>query len=391
MTATALNHTGRTYYVPAFELKVNGRPANRELVRDLTEVTYEDSLDAIDSFTLAFNNWDTDHRRPAYVGEGADEARWADVQPGNGVELRMGYSGDLRLMTTGFFTGLDVEFPETGFSKATVRGLNILDRFRDTQYTWSWPAGGEAPKKDSEIAEELGQAPGSPAGHPGLVGITRVVTDPTAKGREVAQDHVFMNNAYPIVFLMQLARRHGYEVVYQLVDDAPQLYFGPSDQLRDVTYVLEWGKTLTALKASISTAHQVKKMTVQGWNRTTKQAFSGVATIDDAEVVIPDTVRALARATGREEVVPDYVVANTDAAKRKAIELLTHNASRLIEVEGSVVGLPDLRAGRNVQLDRVGPHLRGTYMVTWTKHVINDSGYRTQFKARMEGRQVGTP
>lgn len=389
MTAVIpLTKTGQAFYVPAFELKVNGRPAKREVVRDLTEVTYEDSLDAIDSFTLAFNNWDTDRLAPAYVGEGASEDRWADVQPGNGVELRMGYSGDLRLMTTGFFTACEVEFPESGFSKVTVRGLNILDRFRDAQYTWSWPTGTEAPKKDSEIAEELGQAPGTPAGHPGMAGITRIVTNAAAKGREVAQDHVFMNNDYPIVFLMRLARRNGYEVVYQLVDEQPQLYFGPSRELRDVTYVLEWGKTLTSLKATISTAHQVKKLTVLGWDRATKRSFSGSATID--EVTVPDLVRALARATGREEVVPNQVVATEDAARRKAIELLEHNASRLIEVEGSVVGLPDLRAGRNVQLDRVGPHLHGTYLVTWTKHVINDTGYRTQFKARMEGRQAAT-
>ena len=136
MTAVIpLNRTGQAFYVPAFELKVNGRPAGRETVRDLTEVVYEDSLDAIDSFTLSFNNWDTDHLRPTFVGEGADEARWADVQPGNGVELRMGYSGDLRLMTTGYFTALEVEFPESGATLATVRGLNIIDRFRDTQYT----------------------------------------------------------------------------------------------------------------------------------------------------------------------------------------------------------------------------------------------------------------
>jgi phage protein D len=305
------------------------------------------------------------------------------------VELRLGYVGDLRLMTTGYFTTLEVEFPESGFTKATVRGLNILDRFRDTQYTWSWPAGTEAPKKDSEIAEELGQAPGSPAGHPGLVGIDRVVTNATAKGREVPQDHVYMNNQYPIVFLMQLARRNGYEVVYQIVDDHPQLYFGPSDQLRDVTYVLEWGKTLTSLKATLSTARQVKKMTVVGWDRAAKRSFSGVATID--EVDVPDTVRALARATGREEVVTDHVVSTEEQARRKASDLLTHNASRLVEVEGAVVGLPDLRAGRNVTLDRVGPHLHGTYLVTWTKHVLNEGGYRTQFKARMEGRQAVTP
>jgi len=389
MTAVIpLHRTGQAFYVPAFEITVNGRPAGREIVRDLTEVTFEDSLEAIDSFTLAFNNWDTDHLRPAFVGQGAEEARWGDVQPGNGLELRLGYQGDLRLMTTGFITALDVEFPDSGFTKATVRGLNILDRFRDAQYTWSWPAGNGAPMKDSDIAEDLGQAPNSPQGHPGLNGITRVVTSSAAKGREHASDHVFMNNKYPIVFLVELARRNGYEVIFQLVDDQPQLYFGPSDEVRDVTYLLEWGKTLSSLKATISTARQVKQLTVLGWDRIAKQPIRASVTVDDPEVRLPDTTRALARATGREEVVTDDVVTTEAQARAKAIEQLTSHASRLVEVEGAVVGLPDLRAGRTVQLGRLGPHLDGTYTLTWTKHVINDTGYRTQFKARMEGRQT---
>lgn len=384
----ALHRAGQTFYVPAFEISVNGRPAGREVVRDLTEVTFEDSLEAIDSFTLAFNNWDTDHLLPSFVGQGAEEARWADIQPGNGLELRLGYQGDLRLMTTGFITSLDVEFPDSGFTKATVRGLNVLDRFRDAQYTWSWPPGGGDPMKDSEIAEDLGQAPNSPQGHPGLVGITRIVTSSTAKDREHPTDHVFMNNQYPIVFLMQLARRNGYEVIFQLVDDQPQLYFGPSDEVRDMTYLLEWGKTLSSLKATISTARQVKQMTVLGWDRVAKQAVRASVTVDDPAVRLPDTTRALARATGRGEVVTDHVVTTEAQARAKAIELLTNHASRLVEVEGSVVGLPDMRAGRTVQLGRLGPHIDGTYTITWTKHVVNDSGYRTQFKARLEGMQA---
>lgn len=386
--AIPLHRAGQAFYVPAFEITVNGRPAGREVVRDLTEVTFEDSLEAIDSFTLAFNNWDTDHLRPAFVGQGADEARWGDIQPGNGLELRLGYQGDLRLMTTGFITALDIEFPDSGFTKATVRGLNVLDRFRDAQYTWSWPPDGGDPMKDSDIAEDLGQTPNSPQGHPGLNGITRVVTSSAAKGREHPSDHVFMNNRYPIVFLMELARRNGYEVIFQLVDDRPQLYFGPSDEVRDITYLLEWGKTLSGLKATISTARQVKQMTVLGWDRVAKQSVRASVTVDDPAVRLPDTTRALARATGREEVVTDHVVTTEAQARAKAIELLTNHASRLVEVEGSVVGLPDLRAGRTVQLGRLGPHIDGTYTVTWTKHVINDGGYRTQFKARMEGVQA---
>ena len=66
-----------------------------------------------------------------------------------------------------------------------MRGLNVLDRFRDKQYTLvvAGPGNG-TPMKDSEIAEDLGGgARIRRSGHPGLNGIARVVTSSAAKGR----------------------------------------------------------------------------------------------------------------------------------------------------------------------------------------------------------------
>lgn len=391
MTPVPLAAARRTFLVPGFELEINGRPAARGLVRDVIEVTYEDTLDGIDSFSLKLNNHDTDRGTPQFVGQGAPDGppddAWAQVQPGNGLRLRMGYQGDLRLMLVGYITRLDVDFPDGAASQLTVAGLNILDRFRDRQYTWAWPYRGTTPIKDSEIAEDLGQTPGSPEGHPGLAGLRRIVISPAALGKEQARTHVFMNNQFPIVFLMQLARRNGYEVVFQLVEDQPQLYFGPLPDVHDVTHLLEWGKTLTSLKATVSTASQVKKMTIVGWNRDTHQAVRGEATIDSPGVTLDDRVRALARATGREEVITDYSVRTDAEAEQLAKQKLTDHASRLVEVEGVVVGLPDLRAGRSCTLGRLGPHLDGDYLVTSTRHTLNDTGYRTTFRARLGGTQ----
>ncbi len=392
MTVIALHEANQPFYVPAFEVEVNGSPMPRNVVRDVIEVTFEDSLDAVDSFTMTFNNWDTDRARAQFVGEQAAESQWTVVQPGNGVRLRMGYQGgkpEFRVMTTGYITALEADFPESGSSRLTVRGLNILDRFRTRQYTWSWPAEGNGTVRDSEVARDLGNPPDSPAGKPGLPGIRVRISD-QALAAERPQPRVFMNNQYPILFLIQLARRNGYDLF--LTRDAAgndELYFGPSQAVTDRTYVLEWGKSLTSLKATISTARQVKKVSVLGWDRRRKQPVRGEATIEADGADLPATVRALAIANGREEVVTDQVVADQPAAKARAVTLLHAIASRLVEVEAVVVGLPDLRAGRTVVLDRLGPHLRGGYFVTNTRHVVNDSGYRTTFRARMEGSQQG--
>lgn len=243
MSATAENlvdlaSANRSFYVPAFELRVKGAPVPRNVVRDISEVTYEDGIDKVDSFTLALANWDATQRRPKYVGlpparQSDPEARM--FEPGNEIQLFMGYQGELSLLMTGFITTLDVEFPDTGGSKVTVHGLNVLDRLRRKQFTWSWPDDGSASIRDSDIALALAPADDG-KGRPGLGIPVRI--DANARGRETAVPYVLMNNQYPIVFLLERARRHGYEVT---IDEeaapgggAPQkfLYFGPTTSIQ---------------------------------------------------------------------------------------------------------------------------------------------------------------
>jgi phage protein D len=388
-TVIPLNEAAQPFLVPAFEVKVHRAPMPREVVRDVIELTYQDSMDQVDSFTLVLNNWDAERQRPKFVGLDARDALWRLVQPGNEVQIQMGYQGrapDVRIMTTGYITTLEADFPEAGASRLTVRGLNVLDRFRKRQYTWAWPAERNGTVRDSEIARELSRQPDTPEGRPGL-GIEVRVND-EACHREVPQTYVMMNNQYPVVFLMQRARANGYDLFLARDTDngEPFLYFGPSDRVRDRTYRLEWGKSLVSVRPTISTTRQVKKVTVIGWDRTRKEAVRGEATIEKDSGDMAPADRALAQATGREEVVTDQTVSTQQAAQEMARRLLQQIGRELIEVTGVVVGLPDLRAGRNVELGRLGPRLDGNYFVTETTHTINDSGYRTTFKARKEGR-----
>ena len=56
------------FYVPRFELKIAGAGLPRDVLFDVREITYEDSLDQIDSFTMTVNNWDDDERVFKYIG-----------------------------------------------------------------------------------------------------------------------------------------------------------------------------------------------------------------------------------------------------------------------------------------------------------------------------------
>ena len=57
-----------SFYVPTFEIKIAGRNLPQDVVYDVMDVTYKDSVNEIDSFDLKINNWDADTRAFKYVG-----------------------------------------------------------------------------------------------------------------------------------------------------------------------------------------------------------------------------------------------------------------------------------------------------------------------------------
>src|SRR5262245_26755246 len=56
------------FYVPRFEITASGGALSPSVLRDVVQVTYNDSITEIDSFDITVNNWDAERRRFKYVG-----------------------------------------------------------------------------------------------------------------------------------------------------------------------------------------------------------------------------------------------------------------------------------------------------------------------------------
>ena len=56
-------YSGQDFYVPAFEVKLQGRPVGQDVVKDILSVTYKDNIQEFDSFDITINNWDAEKRR----------------------------------------------------------------------------------------------------------------------------------------------------------------------------------------------------------------------------------------------------------------------------------------------------------------------------------------
>jgi phage protein D len=387
------------FYVPQFEVKIAGVGLPRDVLRDVTQLIYEDGIKKIDSFTLTVNNWDADKRDFKYVGAETLEAmRYRLFEPRHKtVEVHMGYVGNLRLMMCGEFTTMEPNFPSSGPPTLTVRGLNVLHRLRPRQYTTTW-----TDKSDSEIAENIATLKDKNKKRFPLP----IVTDPNAKAKEPQLPYVAQKNEYDLDFLLARARQRGY-VVYvregnpkgQGAECEPHLYFGPSDAThparRDVTFKLKWGISLMDFKPTLTTANQISSVTFKGWNRNTRQPIHETVTLDDRRLNLNRDLHDIINASNphgesvspRGESVVDEPVYTPAQARERASAILMDRLKEVVKASGTCIGLPDLRAGQRVQIEGFGPRFSGTYFVTETTHTINDSGYTTRFNARRENRE----
>jgi uncharacterized protein len=383
------------FYVPQFQVKIEGVGLPRDVLRDVTQITYTDSIKEIDRFELTVNNYDPPTNTFKYVGSETEDSlkggtpeslRHRLFEPCNkAVEVRMGYVGDLVLMMRGNFTTMEPNFPSGGVPTLTVRGLNVLHSLRRKQYTTGW-----VKKTDSEIAENIATLR-DPETRLKRFPIP-IKTNKDEKPKEEPIALVTQNNEYDIDFLFSRARQRGYVVYIREAKDGSELYFGPSQSgitpaRREVTFELEWGKSMIDFKPTLTTANQVKSVTVKGWNRRRREPISQRVSLDDRQLNLnSDLYKLLENCDPREEVVVEEPVFTPGQARRRAIDILRERQKEMVKASVTIIGLPDLRAGQRVRILGVGVRFSGTYFVTDTTHTISDSGYTTRFNARRENK-----
>ncbi|MFO7664330.1 MAG: hypothetical protein R6X18_17295, partial [Chloroflexota bacterium] len=234
-------YEGQDFYVPYFEVKLQGRPQGQDVIRDILQVSYKDNIEELDNFEITINNWDAARRAFKY----SDQMLF---DPGKEVELWMGYYGGdrLRLMIKGEITALKPTFPAGGQPTLSINGLNLLHRLRGKQESHTYEK-----MNDSQIAKQIGNRLG-----------LDVDTDETAEQTETIYQYLFQDNKYDIIFLMERAHRIGYDLFVEEEgkngrSGASRLYFGPSVNVRRVTYRLTYGRSLIQFQPNLTTANQV--------------------------------------------------------------------------------------------------------------------------------------
>jgi phage protein D len=376
------------FYAPRFEIKLRGQNLTHAVIRDVREVQYTDNIERFDFFEFVLNDWDPVRREPKYSSpydKSGNPRRLEDgktvpmFEPGAQVELRMGYYGaeDPTLMMTGQVVSISPKFPASGDPSLRVRAVNLLYTLQRGQMNQAF-----FEMKNSQIAESIASE------------LDIGIEIPEGQEQdESINDYLMISNEYPITFLLRLARRQGYDLYVKLPENGgdPKLYFGrtPTHQ---ITYEIEWGRSLLHFTPTVKVKGQVSKVIVRGWNPRAsddERAIKGEATWADIGYETPDpgllTAVDSALAQTHEEIV-DEPLDNEEQANERARSILRGLADDLITGQGATVGLPHLRAGRVVILKGLGTRYSGRYFVKESTHRIGANGYTTEFKARLGGR-----
>ena len=143
---------------------------------------------------------------------------------------------------------------------------------------------------------------------------------------------------------------------------------------------------LISFSPQLTLAKQVSKVTVRGWDPTTKTSIVQSASPGDlpAGAAGGKSGPALAATNfpNKQDVVVDCPVTSVQEAKALAVSLLRERAYEFITGSGQVIGVPDLRPGFNVRLSGLGQRFTQDYYVTKVEHTLGGSGYTTSFEAR---------
>ncbi|HEX5859737.1 MAG TPA: VgrG-related protein [Microbacterium sp.] len=203
-----------------------------------------------------------------------------------------------------------------------------------------------------------------------------------ASGGPVA--HIAQDNVSDWVFLSRLARLTGstFTVTGKRID------FGPptpardapaATKARDDPVVIQHGANAQYVRAVVTAAEQVSKVSVRGWDVSTKQPV--VSTADAATLSAQlgsVTPAAIAKKVGSREYIETSGEGRAASQDKLAASLADRLAGGFAEVEAVVLGNPDIRCGVAVTLTGFGSPFDGRYTVSETVHDFSsESGYAT--------------
>jgi phage protein D len=349
------------FYVPASSVVVSGKNVVTELYLELTSVQIDNPLVGADRFTFVINNGFDVSKNEFLPADGKTLPEFFKL--GSPVEIRMGY-GDrtkLDLMLIGIVTELQTSFPSSGLPQLTVSGYDYSFCLTKGTGSDNWEN-----KKDSDAVRDIAR---------------KYNLEPKVDDTKVPQPKIVQSQESAAEFVRKLADRNGFEF---FVTEKELVFRKPANDQRG-KIKLKWGRGLLSFSPEIRLSEQVTEVEVHGWNIQTKKPIVGKAKRGDEpgrDANRESGAEYLQRVCKKEQStlrIREPVFSQQEADQR-AQAILKRRSEGFVGGRGETIGIPELKANVNVELDGLGKKFNTTFYVRQTTHSVDSSGYRTTFE-----------
>ncbi|MBD2207058.1 VgrG-related protein [Calothrix sp. FACHB-1219] len=357
-----------TLYLSQPKIELGGQAASPELMKDLLQITVEESLHLPAMFTLVVHN--------SYMPT-VDRAEYKPWRHENlfeiGKKIKIGFTssttqdGNFQKKLDDYLieaeiTAMEVHFNEKSEAHMIIRGYDISHRLHRGRYNRSF-----LNKTDSDIVKDIASEAG--------IGIEKI--EPSGEVHE----YVFQENQTNMEFLRERAARIGFELFIQ----NNKLYFRKPESQESIK--LKWLVDISKFSTRVTSAEQVSSVEVRGWDYTQKQAIASTA---KAEKVITETGNnkgsssstKFANLKAPKMTVVDQPIATPNQAQKMAQALCDELGGEFVYADAKAVGNPKVRPGKVIEIEGLGKRYSGKYYVTETRHFYTQRIYTTEFSIR---------
>ncbi|WP_392532153.1 VgrG-related protein [Nostoc sp. C117] len=355
-------------YLSEPELAIEGKPASPELLKDLLQITVEESLHLPAMFTMVIHN----SYLPTSDRSQNQPWRYDDLlKIGNKVKLGFTSSITLdpnfkdlieKILIQGEITGIEVHFNEKSEANIIVRGYDVSHRLHRGRYNRSF-----LNTTDSQIVETIAKEVG-------------IQTGKIQKSTPIHK-YVFQENQTNMEFLQERAARIGFEL---FITEDKINFSQPKTQ---GSLPLKWLDDISKFNTRVTSAEQVSSVEVRGWDYTKKQVITSTVNKEKqmtktGNQLGSSTSSAFSNIKAPKMIVVDKPVASQKEAEIMAQALCDELGGEFVYADATATGNPDIRPGRLVGLNGMGDRFNGEYYVTETRHFFKNRVYETEFSVR---------
>lgn len=347
------------FYSPRFQVEIDNQRLEAEMSKTILDVSVVETINEGTSFQLTVHD---------EFDLNTQEFKWLDhplFNIGNTIMIKMGYGNDLHDLLMGKITSLEPSF----FSGETP---TLIVRGHDLSYDYlkkSTPGKSFVDMRYSDIVQSIASD----------AQLDSVVDEIEKYETSIRKE----NDETYYVFLEKLANKVG----YQLKIENRTLHFTKYEDDSDAILTLELGKDLISFSPSLKTTGLITEVEVRGHNpMDPSRPIVGTARAGE------ERSQESGKKTGSQiaeehygtvkKVISNAVVNSEEQAKMMAQSILSKASDGLIEGDVKCIGIPEIRAGVNVMIEKVGQRFSGKYYVKSAIHTINNSGYLTSFSVK---------